>query len=109
MTEGLLEITTTGPTIPPDTVTTAAPMPCWMRNWPAAWLGELTFAACLDRSTGPDFLVLADREFLGLPLWRTFTATGAHLLWRVSANQVLSGQELLPRLLAQSPASRHRR
>ena len=59
-------------------------------------VGELTLAACLVRSTGPDMLVLADREFLGVPLWRAFTATGAHLLWRVSANRVLPVQELLP-------------
>ncbi|MGI5372730.1 transposase [Streptomyces sp. CA-251387] len=41
-------------------------------------------------------LVLADREFLGVPLWRAFTATGAHQLWRVSANRVLPVQQRLP-------------
>ncbi|MCZ4604458.1 transposase [Streptomyces sp. Lzd4kr] len=43
----------------------------------------------LPRSAGPDRLVLADREFLGVPLWRAFTANGADLLWRVPANRVL--------------------
>lgn len=37
-------------------------------------------------------LVLADREFLGVPLWRAFTAAGAHVVWRVSANRVLPVQ-----------------
>lgn len=31
-----------------------------------------------------------------MPLWRAFTATGAHLLWRVSANRVLPVQDVLP-------------
>ncbi|MEU1378431.1 IS4 family transposase, partial [Streptomyces triculaminicus] len=57
--------------------------------------GELTLAARLVRSTGPGMLVLADREFLGVPLWRAFTATGAHLLWRVSGNRVLPVQARL--------------
>ncbi|MFD8820340.1 IS4 family transposase [Streptomyces sp. NPDC059627] len=59
-------------------------------------VGELTLSARLVRSAGPGMLVLADREFLGVPLWRAFTATGAHLLWRVSANRVLPVQERLP-------------
>ncbi len=32
---------------------------------------------------------MADREFLGVPLWRAFTATGADLLWRVPANRIM--------------------
>ncbi|MCT9010479.1 IS4 family transposase [Streptomyces rhizosphaerihabitans] len=51
--------------------------------------GEVTLVSRLPRSTGPGQLVLADREFLGVPLWRAFTATGADLLWRVPANRVL--------------------
>ncbi|MEU1033132.1 IS4 family transposase [Streptomyces mirabilis] len=43
----------------------------------------------LPRSCGPGQLVLADREFLGVPLWQAFTATGADLLWRVPANRIL--------------------
>ncbi|RMB81460.1 IS4 family transposase [Streptomyces shenzhenensis] len=58
-------------------------------------VGELTLSARLVRSAGPGMLVLAGREFLGVPLWRAFTATGAHLLWRVSANRVLPVQERL--------------
>ncbi|WP_414167335.1 IS4 family transposase [Streptoverticillium reticulum] len=58
--------------------------------------GELTLAARLVRSAGPGMLVLADREFLGVPLWRAFTATGARLLWRVPANRVLPVQARLP-------------
>ncbi|MEU4493823.1 IS4 family transposase [Streptomyces sp. NPDC023998] len=51
--------------------------------------GEVTLVARLPRSLGPGQLVLADREFLGVPLWQAFTATGADLLWRVPANRVL--------------------
>lgn len=51
--------------------------------------GEVTLASRLPRSCGPGQLVLADREFLGVPLWQAFTATGAHLLWRVPANRIL--------------------
>ncbi|MCA6090904.1 IS4 family transposase [Streptomyces sp. SCA3-4] len=58
--------------------------------------GELTLSARLVRSVGPGMLVLADREFLGVPLWRAFTGAGAHVLWRVSANRVLSVQTRLP-------------
>ncbi|UQA94457.1 transposase domain-containing protein [Streptomyces halobius] len=42
-------------------------------------VGELTLSARLVRSTGPGMVVLADREFLGFPLWRAFTSTGTHL------------------------------
>ncbi|MEU3545217.1 IS4 family transposase [Streptomyces paromomycinus] len=58
--------------------------------------GEVTLAARLVRSCGPGQLVLADREFLGVPLWQAFTATGCHLLWRVPANRVLPVQQHLP-------------
>ncbi|MEU9015378.1 IS4 family transposase [Streptomyces sp. NPDC048479] len=51
--------------------------------------GEVTLVGRLTRSAGPGQLVLADREFLGVPLWQAFTATGADLLWRVPANRVL--------------------
>ncbi|MFJ9085148.1 IS4 family transposase [Streptomyces sp. NPDC102384] len=57
--------------------------------------GEVTLVGRLPRSCGPGQLVLADREFLGVPLWRAFTATGADLLWRVSANRVLPVERLL--------------
>ncbi len=51
--------------------------------------GEVTLVGRLPRSAGPGQLVLADREFLGVPLWQAFAATGAGLLWRVPANRVL--------------------
>ncbi|WP_320783431.1 IS4 family transposase [Streptomyces sp. CRN 30] len=57
--------------------------------------GEVTLVGRLPRSCGPGQLVLADREFLGVPLWRAFTATGADLLWRVSANRVLPVDRML--------------
>jgi hypothetical protein len=41
-------------------------------------------------------LCLADRAFVGFALWRTATATGADLLWRVRANQVLPCRQRLP-------------
>ena len=39
--------------------------------------GEVTLVNRLPRSCGPGELVLADREFLGVPLWRAFTDAGA--------------------------------
>ncbi|MFJ3804348.1 IS4 family transposase [Streptomyces sp. NPDC090088] len=47
--------------------------------------GEVTLVGRLPRSCGPGQLGLADREFLGVPLWRAFTATGADLLWSLLA------------------------
>ncbi|GGY21129.1 transposase [Streptomyces minutiscleroticus] len=57
--------------------------------------GEVTLVGRLPRSCGPGQLVLADRAFLGMPLWRAFAATGADLLWRVPANRVLPMDRLL--------------
>jgi transposase IS4-like protein/DDE family transposase len=51
--------------------------------------GEVTLVGRLPRSCQEGQLVLADREFLGVPLWRAFTDSGADLLWRVPANRVL--------------------
>jgi len=59
-------------------------------------VGEITLTTRLVRSLGPGMLVLADREFLGVPLWRACTATGAHLLWRVPANRLLEVDQALP-------------
>ena len=59
-------------------------------------VGETTLAARLVRSVGEGMLVLADREFLGVPLWRAVAATGAQLLWRVPANRVLDVEQALP-------------
>ena len=58
-------------------------------------IGEVTLSARLVRSAGPGMLVLADREFLGVPLWQAFTGTGAHVLCRVPANRVLPVQQRL--------------
>jgi hypothetical protein len=44
----------------------------------------------------PGMLCLADRAFVGFALWREATATGADLLWRLRANQVLPCQKRLP-------------
>jgi Insertion element 4 transposase N-terminal/Transposase DDE domain len=59
-------------------------------------VGETTLAVRVARSAGPGMLVLADREFLGVPRWRAVATTGAHLLWRVPANRVLDVQRALP-------------
>ncbi|MEU0036319.1 IS4 family transposase [Streptomyces sp. NPDC006333] len=57
--------------------------------------GEVTLVGRLPRSCSAGQLVLADREFLGVPLWRAFTDSGADLLWRVPANRVLPVNKLL--------------
>ncbi|MER6958692.1 transposase [Streptomyces sp. NPDC000618] len=57
--------------------------------------GEVTLVNRLPRSCGPGQLILADREFLGVPLWRAFTGCGADLLWRVPANRVLPVDRML--------------
>ncbi|MGW3669562.1 IS4 family transposase [Streptomyces sp. NPDC005141] len=57
--------------------------------------GEVTLVGRLPRSCAAGQLVLADREFLGVPLWRAFTDSGADLLWRVPANRVLPVRKLL--------------
>ncbi|WP_206503861.1 hypothetical protein [Streptomyces chrestomyceticus] len=58
--------------------------------------GEVTLVGRLPRSCGPGQLVLADREFPGVPLRRTFTATGADLLCRVPGHRVLPVDKCLP-------------
>ncbi|MBT2675072.1 IS4 family transposase [Streptomyces sp. ISL-14] len=57
--------------------------------------GEVTLVGRLPRSCDAGQLVLADREFLGVPLWRAFTDSGADLLWRVPANRVLPVDRML--------------
>jgi hypothetical protein len=53
--------------------------------------GEQTLAARPDilGALGPDMLVLADRNFPSFTLWRAVAATGAELLWRMSASFTL--------------------
>lgn len=45
---------------------------------------EIELAATLVGSVRPGMLVLADRGFLGVDLWRNFLGTGADLLWRAN-------------------------
>ena len=57
---------------------------------------ELGLAPQLFAQLQPDMLCLADRAFVGFALWREAVATGADLLWRLRANQVLPCQQRLP-------------
>jgi hypothetical protein len=57
---------------------------------------EVGLAPELLQRLRPGMLCLADRAFVGFELWRTATATGADLLWRVRKNQVLPCRERLP-------------
>jgi hypothetical protein len=58
--------------------------------------GEHTLAREVFGSLGPGTLLLADRGFFGVDLWRTAAATGADLLWRVRKDIVLAVVEQLP-------------
>ncbi len=74
---------------------------------------EVTLAPTLLRLLQPGMLCLADRAFVSFELWRTATASGADLLWRVRKNQVLPCHERLPdgsyvsRLYASPKQRRH--
>ena len=57
---------------------------------------EVGLAPQLLAHLRPGMLCLADRAFAGLALWRDAAATGADLLWRLRANQVLPCQTRLP-------------
>jgi hypothetical protein len=48
--------------------------------------GERELAAKLVRSLQPGMLVLADRGFLEVRLWRAYREAGVHLLWRIKGN-----------------------
>ena len=58
--------------------------------------GEQTLAATLIARFTPDMLVLGDRNFYSYPAWQQAVATGAALLWRVSASLTLPVLEWLP-------------
>jgi hypothetical protein len=58
--------------------------------------GEQTLAAKLIDRFVPGMLVLADRNFYSYQAWQQAVATGAHLLWRVSATLTLPVLEWLP-------------
>jgi hypothetical protein len=54
--------------------------------------GESQLAALLVRSIRPGMLLLADRNFPGVRLWRLFTKAGADLVWRAKepvANRII--------------------
>jgi len=59
-------------------------------------VGEARLAPDLLHRLQPGMLCLADRAFVGFALWRTATASGADLLWRVRKNQLLPCSERLP-------------
>ena len=58
--------------------------------------GEQTLAATLIARFTPDMLVLADRNFYSYQAWCQAVATGAALLWRVSASLRLPVLAWLP-------------
>ncbi|MFE7779446.1 IS4 family transposase [Streptomyces sp. NPDC057445] len=57
--------------------------------------GEQTLARAVLGSLRQGMLLLADRGFYGVDLWRTAAATGADLLWRVRKDLVLPVVEQL--------------
>src|SRR5690349_2544190 len=57
---------------------------------------EKALAERLLPALRPGMLVLADRNFLSIDLWRKAVPTGAHLLWRASAVFTLPVLEVLP-------------
>ena len=59
-------------------------------------VGEVRLAPELLQQLQPGMLCLADRAFVGFDLWRTATASGADLLWRVRRSQVLPCRRRLP-------------
>ncbi|MFF5027886.1 IS4 family transposase [Streptomyces collinus] len=74
---------------------------CGTHSITAAALGPFTtsepaLARELFGHLGGGDLLLADRGFTGLELWRAAAAGGADLLWRIRAHQVLPVREELP-------------
>jgi hypothetical protein len=69
-------------------ITAAALGPCTV--------AEATLAPEVFTGLGRGDLLIADRGFAGLGLWRAASAGGADLLWRVRANIVLPVREELP-------------
>src|SRR5919107_596521 len=58
-------------------------------------VSEVRLAPELLQRLQPGMLCLADRAFVGFELWRTATAPGADLLWRVRKNQRLPCRQRL--------------
>ena len=59
-------------------------------------VGEVRLAPDLLHQLQPGMLCLADRAFVGFELWRTASASGGDLLWRLRKNQILPCSERLP-------------
>src|SRR3954454_953166 len=59
-------------------------------------VGEARLAPDLLHQLQPGMLCLADRAFVGFELWRTATASGGDLLWRMRKNQILPCSERRP-------------
>lgn len=59
-------------------------------------VGEVRLAPDLLQRLQPGMLCLADRAFVGFELWRTASASGGDLLWRLRKNQILPCSERLP-------------
>lgn len=62
----------------------------------ACTVAEATLAPEVFAGLGREDLLIADRGFAGLGLWRAASAGGADLLWRVRANIILPVREELP-------------
>lgn len=58
--------------------------------------GERELATPLTRTLTDEMLVLADRGFFSFELWRTYLATGAQLLWRLTRTTKLPVLKVLP-------------
>jgi hypothetical protein len=58
--------------------------------------GELTLAERLARSLRPGMLVLADRNFLAVRLWKRYEKAGADLVWRVKSTVATRDRTDLP-------------
>jgi Insertion element 4 transposase N-terminal/Transposase DDE domain len=59
-------------------------------------ISEVSLVPAVLVALKPGMLCLADRAFLGFELWRTASASGADLLWRIKANLVLPCVKRLP-------------
>lgn len=78
-------------------------------------LSEKALAAqLLPAALKPEMLLLADRNFFGIGLWRQCCASGAKLLWRVSSTlklqplQLLEDGSYLSEVFEQSDSARRR-
>ena len=60
-----------------------------------ATASEHTLARGLLASLPQGMLLLADRAFVGYHLWGLARATGAHLAWRITSNQVFAPLRVL--------------